>query len=77
MEGNPHQLVYSLLRILLPGSGQPHRTLSIFRSATEDHSGSDNPDCVCGLLDVLFERGFAMELCRCLYDDHWRSFLHV
>jgi len=77
VEGNPHQLVHSLLRILFPGSGQSHRTLSILCGAIENHSGSDNANCVCGFLDFLLERRLAMELCRCFYDDHWRSLLYV
>jgi len=53
VEGGAGELGDCVLRVLLSGAGKPHRVVCIQHGATEDDSGSDHADGVCGFLGAV------------------------
>src|SRR5580700_3794069 len=65
------ELAYCFLRILLSGSGEPHRLWGVHCVSTENHSGSDYPVRVRRVCVDLSGRAREMES-HCLVSLHYR-----
>jgi len=77
VESHRGQLDDCLRGVLFSGAGEPHRIVSIFDGAAEDHSRGHYPVGVFGFFRALSERTVSVELRRRFHVPRWRSLFHV
>src|SRR3954468_15416733 len=76
LDRNRGELVDRAAGILLYGTREPHRLVSIQYGSAENHPGSHHAGGLRRIFHLLPERRVQMELPGCLRPDHWRRFLH-
>ena len=71
------KLVHRPAGILLYGTCEPHRILSIQHCSAENHPGGHHPGGFRRFFHLLFERRVQVELSGRVWPDGWRCILHV